>query len=883
VTSGVSYTFNDAGAGVNSSSLTTRINGVSRSLSISGCTVTNSNRIPSCNVTVTGLGTLMYLTPYRVSATGSDLASPAPNWASTVWDFITEDDTDAPYITNRIPVPGAVGVAVNTNISFHVKDYKANAGVTPGLGVDISTVQVSVTPAGGSTIVYTSASPQFGYTGTSADYTVTINPASDFDQYKVVTVVINASDLHTPAPNVMSPVTYSFTTGDTSAPTFDTFVPAQSATDVAADTDVSFHILDGSGGAGVDIANTSVTIAGTTYTSANPAFSYTGTPADYAIVIDPTGNFSGNQTVTVSISTRDLASTPNTATVSYSFEIASTCSTCFVDRESPARFVTTAPLTDTISFHVNDTGDGILQSSITVVLIGTGSAFTTSPLILTASSPMVSISGTPADYLVTITLPAALQANLPVSVTIDATNINGLVMPSVGYTIASISGGSGTTIITVQSICPAVAVQPSGGGNRDLSKILPTILPEDVPEIVQDRRLPDGTEIFRLLGRGDLLECVPLHAAPEAGLTPFMDIEPGSWYESAVRTLLDAGALDASKTLFRGNDGAIRAEVAKVLAILGKLSLNPPKVPTFDDASPGNWYFPFIEAVVTKGVMKGYRDCAGTHPCQTLPGAIVSRAEAAAMLVRFYGFETDGLAPVFADVPADAWYAQIVQTAADHCIMQGQSAQSSARPDEAINRAELVVMLDRAAKHLRYGVDCAWGSTGSSSGLSSSTSPVELSPVVSSSVSSTTTSSLDSSAASEPVGFSSSIRISSSLSSSQVSSASSIGNPHSGLPSSRAASSVSSASQPIGSESEIAASLFPLSKRASSSSDGVNPSAGHPAAAVVPYSQLPLMASVSFAGILVIALIVVSRRRLRRDRIQMKPPIGPDQDGSLMR
>ncbi len=722
VTSGISYTFNDAGAGVNTGSLTTRLLGSSKPLTFSSCTRTNSNRIPSCNVTVGSVGTLAYATNYQVAATGADLARPTANTGSTAWNFSTEDDTDAPYVQSQNPSNGATGVAVNTNIVFHVKDYKGNAGVTPGLGVNIATVSVTVTPAGGSPITYTSASPQFGYTGTSADYTVTINPAADFAQNKVVAVTVDASDLHSPSPNVMSTVSYSFTTVDSDAPTITSFVPAQSATDVAADTNVSFHILDGAGGAGVDIANTSVTVAGTTYTSVSPQFSYTGTSADYAITINPSSNFSGNQSVSVSISTRDLASTPNTASASYSFTIASSCSTCFVDSESPARFTTSAALTNTISFRVKDTGDGILSSSIRITLIGTGAAIPSSPLTLSGSNPMVSITGTTANYLVTITLPASMEVNLPVSVYIAATNVNGLTMAPVGYTISTISG-SGTTIVTVQSSCPAVqectattTTQPNGG-NRDVSRIIESIPSEDLPTVVARRRLPDNTVQDRELTPDELNgidkcyvdeDALRHRAAP---MTPYTDVHPGDWYESAVKSFLDLGILDATKTTFRGNDSAIRAEFAKVLAKLGKQDAEIPPVPTFDDVRKTDWFFPYIEMIAQKGIMKGYGECIGTHPCMTKPGAIISRAEAAAMIVRFYDMKSTQAAPRFTDVSADAWYLQVMQTAADHCVIQGRPGSFTSRPGDPINRAEMIVMLQRAMKSLNYRADCPWGGT----------------------------------------------------------------------------------------------------------------------------------------------------------------------------
>jgi hypothetical protein len=100
--------------------------------------------------------------------------------------------------------------------------------------------------------------------------------------------------------------------------------------------------------------------------------------------------------VTVSVSTRDLA-TPsyNSASASWSFTIASTCETCWVDTEDPGRFALDAPLNNTVSFHVHDTGDGIGLNSIRVQLIGSGAAFVQSPLILTPSSTQMTVTGRP--------------------------------------------------------------------------------------------------------------------------------------------------------------------------------------------------------------------------------------------------------------------------------------------------------------------------------------------------------------------------------------------------------------------------------------------------------------------------------------------------------
>lgn len=750
VTSGITYTFSDAGAGVATGTLVHSLNRTSKAMTFSSCTRTNSNRIPSCNVTMSSVGTLLYNTLYRVHSTGSDLASPSANSSNQVWTFTTEDDTAAPYVQNLNPTNGQTGVAVNNNIVMHIKDYKANAGVTPGLGVDITTVQVTVTQAGDAPIVYNYSSPQFSYSGTSADYTITINPTSDFSQNKVISVAVEASDLHSPA-NVMSTYNYSFTTVDSGAPSFGSFVPAQSATDVAPDTNVSFHIIDG--GAGVDISNTSVTVAGITYTSASPQFSYTGSSADYAITINPSSNFGGGDTVSVSISTRDLAPTPNTATSSYTFAIANGCSTCSVDTEDPARFTTSATLDNTVSFHVKDSGNGILQSSIRATLIGTGAAFTTSPLIVTGSSVLVSITGSSSDYTFTITLPASIEQNIPYSILIEATDTDGLVMTPVGYTfmkLVTTTGTGTTTIVTVTTnVCSSSSssTQARGGNSRRTTSILGSITPSQIPVIIARRRLP-GTDsiVTQQLSEDDArrvsvcyVDDAPTHAAaPETG---YEDVPAGAWYEEALKAFLEKGILDATQKRFRGSDTAVRAEFAKVL---GMLHGNVPEKLTgtlqFDDVRPSEWYARFVEFAGKKGWMRGYNNCIGTHPCTVMPGSTITRAEAAAMIVRFYGLKPTGTAPIFRDVSTDAWYSADMQTAADRCIVQGSGTARLANPNERLNRAEMIVLLDRARRKLAFGSDCSWSIGGTTSAASSSIRSAgassSMSPIRSSSVSS---------------------------------------------------------------------------------------------------------------------------------------------------
>ena len=63
-------------------------------------------------------------------------------------------------------------------------------------------------------------------------------------------------------------------------------------------------------------------------------------------------------------------------------------------------------------------------------------------------------------------------------------------------------------------------------------------------------------------------------------------------------------------------------------------------------------------------------------------------------------------APGFADGPAGTWYQQWVQTAADHCVLQGDAGRNTVRPLDRVTRGELVVMLNRAYDNLSYEDGC---------------------------------------------------------------------------------------------------------------------------------------------------------------------------------
>lgn len=190
----------------------------------------------------------------------------------------------------------------------------------------------------------------------------------------------------------------------------------------------------------------------------------------------------------------------------------------------------------------------------------------------------------------------------------------------------------------------------------------------------------------------------------------YSDVPAGAWFGDAVKAFTDAGYLDATQARFRPGDNANRAEFVKLVVELnGGILSTPPAVASFDDVSTGAWYYGYMEEAGKEGWVRGDGDCYGKHPCWARPGANINRAEAAALIVRAFGLTPTGDAKQFVDNPSGQWFTSVVQTAADHCVLQGDDATGRARPSDNMNRAEMTTMLYRVDQNLTYGVDCGKG------------------------------------------------------------------------------------------------------------------------------------------------------------------------------
>jgi hypothetical protein len=120
------------------------------------------------SITVSGLPTLNQNQTYTVRIRAKDKATQngvaTPNQLDETYTFKTAD-TNKPFVDTRSPAANANLTDLCDSIVFHVKDL--------GSGVDLDSVRVIVSATG----EYTkTGSNQFTFSGSSADYTITISP-----------------------------------------------------------------------------------------------------------------------------------------------------------------------------------------------------------------------------------------------------------------------------------------------------------------------------------------------------------------------------------------------------------------------------------------------------------------------------------------------------------------------------------------------------------------------------------------------------------------------------------------------------------------------------------------------------------------------------------
>ncbi len=183
--------------------------------------------------------------------------------------------------------------------------------------------------------------------------------------------------------------------------------------------------------------------------------------------------------------------------------------------------------------------------------------------------------------------------------------------------------------------------------------------------------------------------------------TGLADIESTSVPEAVVvRSVLDAksrkpivfmsGYPDGT---FKPNKGMTRAEACTVLArLMGSETEISERVSSgaasrFTDIKPDAWYYRYIAFLDGNGVLSDFDG-------EFCPNAPITRAEFVGMLLAAKGFSETVPTGTFTDVKEDTPFSSAIYSASSAGVVSGY-ADGTFKPDKALSRAEIAVILSR--------------------------------------------------------------------------------------------------------------------------------------------------------------------------------------------
>ena len=177
---------------------------------------------------------------------------------------------------------------------------------------------------------------------------------------------------------------------------------------------------------------------------------------------------------------------------------------------------------------------------------------------------------------------------------------------------------------------------------------------------------------------------------PQTGV--FVDVATGSYYEDAVDWAVENGITKGTDDTHFSPDGiCTRAQAVTFLWRTAGSPASKTSAMPFTDVPVGSYYYDAVLWAVENGITKGTSDTTFS------PNMTCSRAQIVAFLWRSEKSPAAGTVNPFADVKADAHYADAVLWAVKEDVTKGTTA-TTFSPDANCTRAQIVTFIWRCKK-----------------------------------------------------------------------------------------------------------------------------------------------------------------------------------------
>ncbi len=197
-------------------------------------------------------------------------------------------------------------------------------------------------------------------------------------------------------------------------------------------------------------------------------------------------------------------------------------------------------------------------------------------------------------------------------------------------------------------------------------------------------------------------------AAAEVVLqTPFRDVDTGTEAGKAIEYFAETGVIRGfGDNEFRPHQGITRAELAKVVVLAVGFETEPGNTRDFCDVHRDDWFFPYVEALVSRDYVSGYQGGDCPYDRKFRPHHQITRGEATKIILESFGIGGSQQAAdeMFVDVARTHWFAPYADSLLRRDFVT-RAEMEYFRPDAPITRAEVMVLLKRIADASRTPVD----------------------------------------------------------------------------------------------------------------------------------------------------------------------------------
>ena len=252
------------------------------------------------------------------------------------------------------------------------------------------------------------------------------------------------------------------------------------------------------------------------------------------------------------------------------------------------------------------------------------------------------------------------------------------------YTVTADKAENGTITVSPKSAYKGdtvtITVKPDKGYEPDTIKVLD----QNGDKVKLTEK--DGKYTFKM---PDSKVEIQATFVKEAEISPFGDVSTDAYYYEAVKWAQKKGITGGiGNDLFGPNQPCTRAQIATFLWRAAG-SPEPKNMSSFSDVPTDSYYAKAVAWAVENGIT------TGTGDGKFSPNAPCTRAQSVTFLYRASGSPAVSDSAVFADVEANAFYADAVAWAVANGVTNGTTS-STFSPDNGCTRAQIATFLYRA-------------------------------------------------------------------------------------------------------------------------------------------------------------------------------------------